>query len=212
MSVRETYRGVHPLHEQGRIDKGARLRTEFAENLIRFFVKFKLRSDQIGEVAQGLRCIENLKIVLEAFNKPTDGQQCSGKGQNTFFMTPTASSVWATKSSSFCSTSCLTSSLMLTISSSVFMPLPAPVLPFAFVASRLSLEFSTPFLARDANIRFVFSVVLQPAKNLDWICASCAKRAVDEIVISNSNVRKTLRCKIRLSGTIIRDVCGDERK
>lgn len=96
---------------------------------------------------------------------------------HTFFITPTASSVWFTKSSSFCSTSCLASSVIVAISSSGFMLLPTPVFPFAFVASRLNLEFSTLLLALVANIKFVFRVVLHPAKNLDWICLSWAKRA-----------------------------------
>ena len=95
----------------------------------------------------------------------------SGRGQKrTFFITPTASSVTPTRLSSFRSTSARCSSLIGRSSS--------PLLPFplAFVASSPNLAFSTPLLALVANIRLVFNVVLQPAKNLCWICWSCAKR------------------------------------
>ena len=97
------------------------------------------------------------------------------KNPLTFFITPTASSVCPTNSSSFCSTSARASSLI--ISSSGFMPRAPPVLPLDLAASRPSRALSTPRRARVANIKFVFSVVLQPAKNRCWICASCAKRA-----------------------------------
>jgi len=101
-------------------------------------------------------------------------------GQPTFFITPTASSVCPTNSSSACSISTLASSDAIS-SSCPALAWPGkchpPALLFAFAASSISLEFSTLFLARVANMRLVFRVVLQPAKNRLWICASCARRA-----------------------------------
>lgn len=43
--------------------------------------------------------------------------------------------------------------------------------------SKVRRVLSTFLRARVANIRLVFNVVLQPAKNLVWIWASCARRA-----------------------------------
>lgn len=98
----------------------------------------------------------------------------------TFFMTPTASSVWPTNSSSACSISTLDSSPSS-------WPSPRPLgwpgrchpgfLDLALAASSSSLEFSTPFRARVANMRLVFRVVLQPARNRLWIWASWASLA-----------------------------------
>lgn len=47
----------------------------------------------------------------------------------------------------------------------------------AFVLSSMSLLFSTDFRAFVANIKFVLSVVFQPAKNRAWTWWSCARRA-----------------------------------
>lgn len=99
----------------------------------------------------------------------------SAPWEPTFFITPTASSVCPTNSSSFCSIFTRVSSLI--ISSSGFIPLAPPVFPLAFVASRLSLELSTALRALVANIKLVFSVVLHPAKKRLCICASCSNRA-----------------------------------
>ncbi|KAK5624441.1 hypothetical protein RRF57_000157 [Xylaria bambusicola] len=43
--------------------------------------------------------------------------------------------------------------------------------------SRVRRAFSTALRARVANVKLVFKVVFHPAKNLLWICASCARRA-----------------------------------
>ena len=150
-------------------------------------MELELCGNQVGEVTQRFGSIEDLsaRIMTELMTNhidpkdPPNSERLDRNGKektHTFFITPTASSVCATNSSSFCSTSALASSLI--ISSSVFMPLP-PAEPFIFdlAASSPNLEFSTPRRALVANIKFVLSVVLHPAKNRCWICASCAKRA-----------------------------------
>jgi len=50
--------------------------------------------------------------------------------------------------------------------------MPRPVIAFffaAFVLSSKSLLFSTARLAFVANIKFVFNVVVHPARKCDWI-------------------------------------------
>lgn len=157
-------------------------RRQLAQDLVRFLVELELGCDQIGEVAERLGGVEDLgfwglsvsaAVVRE--NEEVGGGRLrnrdKGRGrERTFFITPTASSVTPTNSSSFLSTSARTSSLMGRSSTSPLIPTWVPFRPFAFVAS-------SPSRARVANIRFVFNVVLHPARNRCWIWASCAKRA-----------------------------------
>jgi len=100
---------------------------------------------------------------------------------HTFFITPTASSVWPTNSSSACSISTRASSLATSSSWTPGLFWPGKCHPWplalAFAASSNSLEFSTLFLARVANIKLVFRVVLHPARNRLWICESWASLA-----------------------------------
>lgn len=140
-------------------------------------MELQLRSDQIGEITEWLRSVEDLFEVSSRSNFWLLNRDLRRRKieELTFFMTPTASSVCPTKSSSFCSISALACSLI--ISSSGFIPLVPPPDFFDFAASSPNLEFSTPRLALVANMMFVFSVVVHPAKNRCWICASCAKRA-----------------------------------
>ena len=129
------------------------------------------------------------KIGLVSFHSSLvvlgDFVVCCVRGAGrTFFITLTASSVCPTNSSSACSTIARASSLMTSSSSPSFLPAccpgsvkAGPPFALAFVASKLSRAFSTALRARCANIKFVFSVVLQPARKRLWICASWARRA-----------------------------------
>lgn len=145
---------------------------------------FQLCSDQVGEVSKWFRRIKDLPLsAWEGYCRDII---------RTFFITPTASSVWPTNSSSACSISTLEES-----SASSLPPSPRafdwPVrrqpgfLDFALAASSNSLEFSTPFRARVANIRLVFKVVLHPARNRLWIWASCASLASPTRSLAKAN-------------------------
>ena len=145
--------------------------SKFAEDLICLLMIFQLCSNQIGKIPKWLWRIKNLSAILASHCSSSD---CI----HTFFMTPTASSVWPTNSSSACSIWAFASSDAISSSrppgDEPFHPVP---FDRALTASRSNLEFSTLFLARVANIRLVLRVVFHPAKNLLWIWASWASLA-----------------------------------
>ena len=125
-------------------------------------MEFELGCDQVRKVAERLGCIKNLQSSVS-----NDKTHEADRERHTFFMTPTASSVWLTKSSSAASISALASPLK-ELSSSGFMPRAMSAFFLdAFVLSSRSLLFSTDFRAFAANIKFVLSVVFHPARKRD---------------------------------------------
>ena len=125
-------------------------------------MEFELGCDQVCKVAERLGCVENLRSSV------SNDKTCEAdRERHTFFITPTASSVWVTKSSSAASISALASALKEP-SSSGFMPRAMTAFFLdAFVLSSKSLLFSTDFRAFAANVKFVLSVVFHPARNRD---------------------------------------------
>lgn len=135
---------------------------KLAEDLVRFLVVLQLSRDKICQIPERFRRIQNLEFFVSKIYQRTCTSSRKGAKNLTFFITPTASSVWPTNSSSACSISARSSSLRLSKS-----PLDTPFL--ALIESSINLAFSTFLRALVANIRLVFNVVFQPARNRLWI-------------------------------------------
>ena len=136
-----------------------------------------LGGDELGEVAERLRSIKDLQLRSVMRTAHT---WLRALMRLTFFITPTASSVCVTNSSSAFSISSCASGLIsasscvsarglwaaATAGTGIFHVFPL-ALPLA--ASSVRRDFSTPLRARVANMMLVFRVVFHPARKRLWI-------------------------------------------